>query len=752
MEGVVHRLSDYVANQIAAGEVVTAPSSVVKELMENSIDAGATYVIVNFKGGGSELIQIVDDGVGMSFDDALLCFERHATSKIADINDIYKLDTYGFRGEALASIAAVAEVELTTKREKDSLGTKVEINGGLLKEHCQVSAQHGTQMVIKNLFYNIPARRNFLKSERKESAAIVAEFERVALCYPKITFCLYNDGNTVYNLPASNLRTRVAGIVGKQNNAALMELYIENAVVEIRGYVGKPDSAKKSSPQFMFINGRYFQKSYFRKAIQLSYEKLLPPNKRFLPPFVLYFNIDPSRIDVNVSPSKTEVKFDDEHSIFQILELAVKESLSKNGIVPMIDFDAGSPIDIPIFDGDEGDIKAPSLDINPYFNPFDETFSFSMAVDGQETSFRSSIDSSYGSSTTSTSVDELMKGFESASHDELLDIDSSLLSSAKSDEDFKEIEIGEEYVEEQSADIQEEESSSYRQLILSEEAVEDGSVAFSGGDEHFVEIESLDIEGDELLEVETKELFIDIDPDIDSVVNETSSGESLDKDVEIEIEQYEDLKVEDEQFHDIELGEDITNVERERVTLYNCYRHSEKYLVASSSCGLHLIHIARASWRVIYDRLSETLTHTALAKQKILFPIDVELTAQGHSIALSMSAEFGELGFEYESVGGNVILLSAIPSDSGEADPQLLFEELIDSVIEGEADDYVKKRKERFLERISYIASSAQKSITDSECNFIAESVLNSPLGAYAPNGKKILATLTTLEIDNLLK
>ncbi len=391
MSSIINRLSEYVANQIAAGEVVVGPYSVVKELMENAIDAGAELVIVSVKGAGSGCIQVVDDGKGMSPEDAVKCFERHATSKISDINDIYGLSTFGFRGEALASIAAVAEVELKTRREEDEIGTKVTVNGGRLVDQVPEATSKGTQFIVKNLYYNVPARRNFLKSPRIELRNITQEFERVALCYPRITFFLYSEEECLYNLPATNMRGRVLGIVGKSVNNALLELYVDSPLVEIRGYIGKPETARKNAPRFMFVNGRYFQEPYLNKAIQQAYDKLLPPGSQ-LPPFFLHFTVDPASIDVNISPSKTQVKFDNLQAMFQIVMCAVRESLAKNGIAPMIDFEAGDGFDIPVFkEGDAVEVPGIELSSGGYFNPFDDSFSFSKAVEGVDDSFRTNI-------------------------------------------------------------------------------------------------------------------------------------------------------------------------------------------------------------------------------------------------------------------------------------------------------------------------------------------------------------------------
>ncbi|MFI3263030.1 MAG: DNA mismatch repair endonuclease MutL [Rikenellaceae bacterium] len=738
---VINRLSDYVSNQIAAGEVVVGPSSVVKELMENSIDAGAKLVIVNVREGGSELIQIVDDGCGMSFDDARLCFERHATSKISDINDIYSLNTYGFRGEALASIAAVAEVELLTRREGDELGTRVVIHAGDILEHSNTACAVGTQLIIKNLFYNIPARRNFLKSKKVETKQILNEFERVALSYPKVTFCLYDNDQMVYNLPESNLRSRVSNIIGKSNNNVLMELFIENQIVEIRGYIGKPDSAKKNSPHFMFVNGRYFYKSYFNKAIQLAYEKLLPPNKKILPPYILYFSIDSACIDVNVSPSKTEVKFDHEQSVFQILELAVKESLGKNGIVPMIDFEAGSPIDVPLFDG--GDLKAPELEVNPYFNPFDENFSFSMAVENEDSSFRSSITDE--SIITTDVRTENINNFTSFVEEEFLDVA---------------IETEEEEVYEEPSE------DSFKNMIISETTpiISDNQVVESVEEVQFKDIEIQDAEGaNEFVDLNTDEgAYEELDNPTEIFTNVESDSYSKTESEEyndLDIETYDDVEVkETDEYKDLDLEtEDVKETSLSDLGstpehIKSVVRFSDKHIIVTTSRFVLFVNVFRAAWRVLCDRLLKEMEgNNSLGCQKLLFPIEFELSASNFHSATTMKDTFFSLGFEYELLDDNRILINGVPTDSEKADVEMLFEDMLDS-IEDSVGSYKKRKYEAFIARISYVTSSAKRVITNKECEYIAEQLLLSSNAKYTPNGKNIFVSIEDVDIEKMIK
>lgn len=366
-------LPEVVANQIAAGEVVNRPSSVVKEMMENAIDAGAKNVTVNFVDGGRDMIQIVDDGCGMSPTDARMAFDRHATSKIVSVNDLYNLHTFGFRGEALASIAAVAQVELKTRQEGDEFGTQIFINGGEFDEQKPCGCSVGSQFFVRNLFYNVPARRRFMEKSTTLARQIRDEFERVALCNPQIAFKLFNNQAPIYDLESSTLRGRIVDVVGKSMKNNLLELSADTSLVKIEGFVGRPAAAKKSSyKQFLFVNGRYFKSPYFYKAVMKAYEKLIPAQTQ--PDIFLYLTIEPDRIDVNVHPQKTEVKFSDSEAIWQIINAAVRETLAKTGAVPLMDFDDADAIDIPVA-GSSGRIYSePRAASVEGYNPFREGY------------------------------------------------------------------------------------------------------------------------------------------------------------------------------------------------------------------------------------------------------------------------------------------------------------------------------------------------------------------------------------------
>ena len=369
MSDVIHLLPDSVANQIAAGEVIQRPASVIKELVENAVDAGAKSIQVIVVDAGRTCIQVIDDGKGMSETDARLSFERHATSKIQNATDLFALHTMGFRGEALASIAAVAQVELLTRRQEDEIGTRLMIAGSRVTSQEPASCPVGSNFKVENLFFNVPARRKFLKTNATELSNILTAYERIVLVYPDIRFTLHHNGVELLNLRATNLRQRIADVFGKQYNQDLLPVEVHTAMATIMGFVGKPEIAKKKGgSDYLFVNGRYMKHAYFHKAVLTAYDRLIPEGMQV--PYFLYFDVDPSQIDVNIHPTKTEIKFENEQAIWQILSAAVRDAIGKFCEVPSIDFDTvGSP-EIPVFDPSRDNIAAPKVNYNPDYNPF----------------------------------------------------------------------------------------------------------------------------------------------------------------------------------------------------------------------------------------------------------------------------------------------------------------------------------------------------------------------------------------------
>jgi len=369
MSDIIQLLPDSVANQIAAGEVVQRPASAVKELLENAIDAGADKIQLIIKDAGKALIQVIDNGCGMTVTDARMCFERHATSKVRKAEDLFAIRTMGFRGEAMASIAAIAQVELKTKRHEDEVGTLIQIEGAAFIKQEPVGTPNGSSISIKNLFYNTPARRNFLKSNPAEMRHIIDEFQRVAMAKPNIAFSLHHDGVEIYRLPASALKQRIVHLFGNNYNQRLIPVEEETTIINLKGYIGKPEFAKKTrGEQFFFVNDRFIKDAYLNHAVNKAYQELLPDDN--FPLYVLFIDIDPAKIDVNVHPTKTEIKYLDEKSIYAIIHSAIKRSLGRFNITPTIDFNQETGFNQMISPLAHEDIVPPSIAFNPDFNPF----------------------------------------------------------------------------------------------------------------------------------------------------------------------------------------------------------------------------------------------------------------------------------------------------------------------------------------------------------------------------------------------
>ncbi len=370
MADIIQLLPDSVANQIAAGEVIQRPASLVKELIENSVDAGSTEIKLLIKEAGKSRVQIIDNGCGMSDTDARMCFERHATSKIKEANDLFAIRTLGFRGEALASIAAVAQVELKSRRQEDKLGTHIKISASVVESQETVACQPGTNIIVKNLFFNIPVRRKFLKSNSTELRHLVIEFQRIALTLPHISFSLHHNNSEIYILPpVASMAQRIAAVFGRGILPNLVPVTTKTSIINISGHIGKPEFARKTfGEQFFFVNDRYMKHPYFHKAVTRAYEDILAPDT--IPSYFLYFEIATDKIDINIHPTKTEIKFEDEQAVWQILNASIREALGKFNVIPSIDFNTEGSIDIPVLKKDTI-TDTPQVDINPAFNPFD---------------------------------------------------------------------------------------------------------------------------------------------------------------------------------------------------------------------------------------------------------------------------------------------------------------------------------------------------------------------------------------------
>lgn len=396
MSSIIQLLPDHVANQIAAGEVVQRPASVVKELLENAVDAKATDIKLIIKDAGKSLVQVIDNGLGMSVTDSRLCFERHATSKIRHAEDLFTLHTKGFRGEALASIAAIAHVEMKTKQDQEELGTHIIIEGSKFISQEPAVLPKGTSFAIKNLFFNIPARRNFLKSETVEQRHIVDEFQRVSMAHPNIHFTMYHNGSEMFNLPMSNFRQRIVNIFAGKTNEKLVPVKEETEIVNLHGFIGKPEFAKKNrGEQFFFVNNRFIKSGYLHHAVMAAYEGLLSAGAQ--PSYFLYLDVPPHSIDINIHPTKTEIKFDDEHALYAILRSSIKHSLGQFNVAPVLDFDRDPNLDTP-YQYQNKEAEYPAIQVDRSYNPFSDdkpSKSFSTSSNYKKTEVQPSWESLY---------------------------------------------------------------------------------------------------------------------------------------------------------------------------------------------------------------------------------------------------------------------------------------------------------------------------------------------------------------------
>lgn len=365
---IIQLLPDHVANQIAAGEVIQRPASAVKEMLENAIDSGADNIQLIVKDAGKTLIQVVDNGCGMSETDARMSFERHATSKIKDVNDLFAIRTMGFRGEAMASMAAIAHIELKTKPHSESVGTRILVEGSELKKQENCAAANGTSIAIKNLFYNVPARRNFLKSDQVELKHIIEEFQRVSLAQPAVSLTLHHNNNELFHLPPSSLRQRIVAVFGNKYNEKLVPVKEETNLVTISGFVGKPEFARKTrGEQYFFVNKRFIKSGYLHHAVTAAFEELIPSG--FHPSYFLFFDVDPQLIDINIHPTKTEIKFEDEKAIYAIIRSCVKRALGLHNIAPSLDFERDPSFDT--FQSSDKKVKTPTIKVDTSYNPFE---------------------------------------------------------------------------------------------------------------------------------------------------------------------------------------------------------------------------------------------------------------------------------------------------------------------------------------------------------------------------------------------
>ena len=622
MQDIIRLLPDAIANQIAAGEVVQRPASVVKELLENSIDAQARNIQVIIRDAGRTLIQIIDDGAGMSETDARMSFERHATSKIRNADDLFRIRTMGFRGEALASIAAVAQVEMRTRRASDEMGILLRIEGSELKSQESVACLPGTNILVKNLFFNVPARRNFLKTNSVEMRHILDEFQRVALAHPEKTLSLYHNDTEVYNLYAGKLSRRIVDMFGKSYRENLISCQEETPYITVKGYVGKPDFARKArGEQFFFVNERFVKHNYLHHAVLAAYESTISEGNH--PFYVLNLEIDPSHIDINIHPTKTEIKFDDERSVYALLMAAVRKAISVNHLSHSIDFESNVNFLNPS--------SGPRLTESP--KPASKTW---------DTPLPSPPTVSRREENNLTNWEKLFEGFQKP----------------------------------EPAPVQ----------------------------------TTLDLE-------ETEEVTAAASPTLGSRANEVSAKEE----------------------------EDFKN-RRLAVQIHN------RYIVSSVKSGMMVIDQKAAYERILYDRYLKQLESQNAVSQQLLFPVTVRLPLADISFVLDMQEEVTALGFDFDALGADTLIVRSLPSDLPAEDVQHIFEDLTEQLRQSQAELQLNRVEATARTLARRFAHRYLIRLSADETERLISQLFVSSNPNYTPGGEPIFTVLALEKIATLFK
>ena len=703
MADKIRLLPEIVANQIAAGEVVNRPASVVKEMMENAIDAGARTVKVNFRDGGKDLIQIVDDGCGMSPIDARMAFDRHATSKIRSVEDIYALHTFGFRGEALASIAAVAQVELRTRQADDEMGTVTEINGGQFAAQHPVMCPVGSQFFVRNLFFNVPARRRFLDKSTTSASQIKAEFQRVALCNPQIGFELYSNDAPLYSLGATSLAGRIVDVVGRHIKQNLLEVSADTSIAKLEGYIGRPAAAKRrNAEQYLFVNGRYFKSSYLGSAVAKAYEKLIPQNAQ--PSYFLYLTIDPGRIDVNVHPQKTEVKFADEEAVWQIVHAAMRETLAKTGAVPLMDFDREDTVEIPVMQRGAVYSEPPAMS-NSHYNPFREEYIDPTAPDPNVDFTGFDVPYNDGAPTVSDAASAGLRPGGAA------------LRGGRSD---------------------------------GARFVGGGANVAAGGGEEFEEFESeggfgADFAAGTAFDAAEIEDFPSVGFDDSATTAEVqpaarSSWMDATGDGE------------DSGESSLEFIASSSDAEQQRFELEEQPQFTQAlpsvggYVVALMGGRLVAVDVRRARERILYEEYLHTLGTGAAVCQQLLFAERLVLSDDEYALLEENAVELAALGFDVDFCGEGAVEVKGTPADLPADSVDRMLYDLLQAFSTPLSLGEV--RRERIAATMARgAARGASRSLTHEESDALLDRLARSGNISFSPSGKPILAEITAEEL-----
>ena len=596
MDNLIKLLPDHVANQIAAGEVVQRPSSVVKELLENSIDSGAKKISLLIKESGRILIQVVDNGCGMSEKDALICFQRHSTSKITSAADLFNLSTKGFRGEALASIAAISHTELITRTRSSEIGTFIRIEGNKIIQNKSIVSNEGSSISVKNLFYNVPARRNFLKSDNVEVRHIINEFHRVALAHPEIHFEFDNNDNQLFSLPISNIRQRIVNIFGSKSNEKLVPVNETTEVLKLSGFIFKPEFSKKSrGEQFFFVNNRFIKSPYLNHAVNSAFEGLI--NSGYNASYFLFLDVDPKRIDINIHPTKTEIKFDDDHTIYAILRSAIKHSLGQFNISPILDFDRDKNLDIPYKYASMSSTNNIEVEVNHNFNPFDKN---------------------------------------------------------QNELNFKDLN--------QSKDNQQLEYSAFQGDLNSQ---------------------------------------LDLDSNLN---HETTSS---------------------------------------------VFQLKNKYLVNKIKSGLVIINQNRAHQRILYENFLKYITVQGNDSQKLIYPVDVQLSIKEIAIIENFKTQLNNSGFLFDTVNNDTLSFSSLPSSIEKDDLESVIRSLLDNITNEIPDDNFSQTDMISKSLAKSMAIKNGQNLNANEMDFIVNGLFACKEPNISPFNKRTYITLTKEDLDN---
>ena len=740
MSDIIQLLPDSVANQIAAGEVIQRPASVIKELVENAVDAGATDIKVLVVDAGRTSIQVIDNGKGMSETDARLAFERHATSKITKAKDLFALSTMGFRGEALASVAAVAQVELKTRQANDELGTNLCIAASKVTSQEPCSCAVGSNFVVENLFFNVPARRKFLKGNNTELKNIITAFERIALVYPNVSFTLFSNGTEVLCLKAGALRQRIVDVAGKRINQFLLPVDVKTSFCTVSGFVGKPEAArKKNVAQYFFVNGRYMKHPYFNKAVASAYDRLVPDGEQV--PYFIYFDVPADTIDVNIHPTKTEIKFENEQEIWSILVAAVRESVGMFGEVATIDFDTLGRPDIPVFSPDDT-ISAPKVQYNPNYNPFNELRN--VASPSQGGADDSLLDGAAGAGsddgllTSSAMQPAGVSGFAPAT----LGSSDGMIGSSRGASNVTGGMLH---------------TSSVTPFEDSQSAVapDDGQLLdsrmTSGGSGFGQLLDSDAVQGfgeesSQGLGDGKSQGFDNAPNGLDNVPRGVDNGVQGFVDGLTDSSTLTSAASADTLFPTAK-GADSVVAEMSPVH----YQYKGRYIMMAVKAGLMIVDQHRAHVRILYEQYLERMASRHGDSQKVLFPEALHLTPGDDVVVQKIMPELEAIGFELTSLGGGSYAVNAVPAGLDGVDVQSLLHDMIGSAGENVSSVVEEINRAMALAMARHAAIGYGCVLDNAEMENMVNSLFACSNFNYTPDGKSIFSILKQSEIELLL-